>query len=303
MKSTCYMFLFIGILQLTIAGHSATFTEQELRTFSQQHQVNIALLKQAINQAQLNQDVLNAMRTPHEAKPWFAYYPLFINQKRIQAAIHFGKKHQQTLQRAQKRFHIPPAIILAILSIETSLGKYTGSYRVLDALYTLAFHFPSRADFFQKEFAAYLTLSQRQNWSLSMPLGSYAGAMGMAQFMPSNYQKYAIDFSQPQDEKIDLYQSVEDAIGSIGHYLHQHGWQANQPICAPLATASTQKQAPIKPITNTSEKLIKLIHPENTEYWLTYHNFDVIMTYNPRINYAMAVYQLSEKIAAQQVTN
>lgn len=317
----CFVLLPIGF-----CSHSETkpetVKEQQIQALSQTYTIPISELNAAINKARLNPDVLKAIASPFEQKPWFEYYPRFLAPRRVKEAALFLKENKALFKRAEQQFSVPASVIAAILSVETALGRYQGTYSVLDTLYTLGFHYPPRGDFFRRQFAEYILLSKTYDWDLTKPKGSYAGAMGIAQFMPSSYRAYAIDFSSPQDAHVDLSTSVADAIGSVANYLQKHGWQTGQPVTFPVSGIppsheKTILQQPkrtwsafiaqglrsnVKIAASTPVTLLALENTSSREYWAMCDNFRVIMSYNPRPLYAMAVYQLSEKITREYET-
>lgn len=269
-------------------------------------------LQQWFAKAKVKKSILRAMNNPGEALPWHEYYPRFINDKRINGGVAFMRRHAEVLQRAEQQYGVPPEIVTAIVGVETAYGSNTGGYRVLDALTTLAFHYPKRADFFRGELEEFLLMVKEEKLSPLKVKGSYAGAMGIGQFIPSSYRKYGIDFDG--DGKRQLAE-VTDAIGSIAHYLHKHGWQRGAPVTLP---AEVPAKDTITLGIKTDSTLGKLQHTgvvfevnlpattpagvfaleteSGTAYWLSLNNFYVITRYNRSSRYAMAVYQLAEAI-------
>ncbi len=268
-------------------------------------------------QAQHLDSVLAAMKHPAESLTWATYGPLFLGDDRVAAGLAFWHAHAATLARAQSSYGVPAAVIVAILGIETRYGQRTGNYRVLDALSTLAFDEPQRARYFRQELLHFLQLCQAQHLDPLSVYGSYAGAMGYPQFMPSAWQDSAVDFDG--DGHIDLIHDADDAIGSIAHYFQQHGWQAG-PVAdrailtgqdydahldTSLQTSSTVgalRQRGLRPQTavadTTPASVLRLQGAQGMEFWLAYENFYVITRYNHSPLYAMAVWQLSEKLQA-----
>ena len=275
------------------------------------HQFNKDELVKLFKQVDYRQDVIAAITAPATTKPWIDYRASFLNSPRIDGGIAFWNQYLAPLKRAEQQYGVPQEIIVAVIGVETLYGRRAGRYRTLDALTTLAFDYPHRADFFRNELAEYLMLAREQNFNQLDIKSSYAGAMGIPQFMPSSYRKYAVDFNS--NGKVDILNEPEDAIGSIANYLKQYGWKTGEPI-AQLATlkngysypASTEQRSlaswlelgiepAIKPqISTPPAGLIDFTVDTGKEYWLTYNNFHVITQYNNSNFYAMTVYQLAE---------
>lgn len=264
--------------------------------------------------AKTRQDILDAMKRPAESKPWYQYRPIFLTPERIGQGIAFWDDHEKTLARAAEKYGVDPSVIVAILGVETRYGKITGRYRVLDALATLAFHYPPRASFFQGELEEYLVLGREEHLPLGETMGSYAGAMGFGQFIPSSYREYAVDFDG--DGQRNLW-SVDDAIGSVANYFARHGWERGGPVAVRAKAAPSARppaNAGLKPAFSLAEMarrgfsperkveagepvtLITLEQPDGPEYWLGFENFYVISRYNHSPLYAMAVHQLGRAI-------
>ena len=277
----------------------------------EKHQFNKEELVQVFKQAEYRTDVITAITTPATVKPWVEYRASFLNPPRIDGGLAFWKQYATTLQRAEQQYGVPQEIILAVIGVETLYGRRTGRYRTLDALTTLAFDYPRRGEFFRNELAEYLMLAREQNFTLLDIKSSYAGALGIPQFMPSSYRKYAVDFNG--NGKIDILNEPEDAIGSIANYLKQYGWKTGEPI-AQLARLKEKYSIgrfsdphslpawlevgiePVSklPVDTPPAWLIDFTVDAGKEYWLTYNNFRVIALYNNSNFYAMTVYQLSE---------
>ncbi len=270
------------------------------------------------DQAKKRDDILEAIARPAEkTKPWYEYRKIFLKPARIEGGVEFWQDNAAILERAAKHYGVDPAIVVAIIGVETRYGKHTGSYRVVDALSTLAFAYPPRAKFFRSELEQFLILGREEHVNVSEVKGSYAGAMGYGQFIPSSYRNYAVDFSG--DGTRNLWNDLEDIIGSVANYFHRHGWKADEPITARvtkgLPSADIQVSDSLKPASATTATfaargvetrpalpadlkvaLLELEQAEGPEYWLTGNNFYVITRYNRSPLYAMAVYQLSEAI-------
>jgi len=279
----------------------------------EQHQFKHDELVQVFKNAKLRSDVIAAISAPATIKPWVKYRASFINSARIDGGVKFWKKHAEALHHAELIYGVPQEIIVAVIGVETLYGQHAGTFRTLDALTTLAFDYPRRAAFFRKELAQYLLLAREQQFNILAVKASYAGALGIAQFMPSSYRKHAVDFNA--NGKVDIMKETDDAIGSVANYLKQYGWQAGKPV-AQLAklgneafpsvteksrTLSEWANSSIRPSKNppagdTPAWLLDFTVKSGKEYWLTYQNFRVITKYNNSNFYAMSVFQLAESL-------
>ncbi len=282
------------------------------------HHFDRASLTALLAQARLRPSILSAMARPSEAKPWYEYRQIFVDNKRIAAGSDFWKQHAATLKRAEQEYGVPAAMIVAIIGVETFYGRNTGSYRVLDALATLAFSNGKRADYFREELEHYLLLARDAGFSPLAVKGSYAGAMGISQFMPSSYRAYGIDFDG--DGHRDLWANPEDAIGSVANYFRAKGWVTGAPVAVAvrnpaepglgLANRGWSFRIPMRDWpnigvmpeqadTSTAEAMLLELQGESAkEYWLAYQNFYVITRYNHSFHYAMAAWQLSLALQA-----
>lgn len=264
--------------------------------------------------AQKKQSILDAISRPAEkTKTWGEYRKIFLTDRRVKRGVEFWKENKETLARAEKTFGVPAEMIVAIIGVETRYGRITGSYRVIDALSTLAFDYPKRSPFFTKELREFLLLTREQKMDPLGLKGSYAGAMGYGQFMPSSFRNYAVDFDG--DGIVDIWNNPVDAIGSVANYFKRHGWQPNELVTS-LATATDKPKAellndslkpkhslhkliehgytPIERIPGDGPaNIMKLRGDQGDEYWMGYKNFYVITRYNHSRLYAMAAYQLS----------
>jgi membrane-bound lytic murein transglycosylase B len=271
-----------------------------------------------LSRASYRPEIVEAMRRPYEAKPWGAYRALFLTPDRVHQGVAFWRRNKALLERARASYGVPPEIIVAILGVETKYGQITGAYPVIDALSTLAFAYPPRADFFRAELEQLLHLALEDGLKIARVTGSYAGAMGEPQFLPSSYRVYAVDFDG--DGRRDLWGSDADVIGSVANYLFGHGWQPDRPIAvrAQLAGSSAAdlpiaERQPMKPLLKPDAleaagvsasdgrrpdapvSLVRLaVAPD--EYWLAFDNCYVITRYNHSNLYAMVVFQLSKEI-------
>ncbi|MDS4015561.1 MAG: lytic murein transglycosylase B [Candidatus Accumulibacter sp.] len=319
----------LGALLLPLTANAEPpppFSEQtEVRAFiaamHEQHGFDVAHLTRQFAQIRPNAIVLRAIRpaaVPEKQRSWQRYRERFLNPRRIAGGQRFWREHAAVLARAAAIYGVPPEVIVAIIGVETEYGGNMGSFTVLEALASLAFHYPPRAEFFRSELEQFLLMARENGLSPLGVKGSYAGAIGIPQFMPSSQRRYAVDFDG--DDRIDLRASTSDAIGSVARYLQQYGWQKDAPIAVPAQVpgdASALIAAGIKPTLSVRElaaqgvratadadrpaALIDLVTPEAaTEYWLGFDNFYVITRYNRSSFYAMAVFQLAEALRERQ---
>lgn len=320
---------FLGILVLGLSiglvarAHEAHQTQDAvivefIQKMVEKHQFSQEELTVLMDNAKKKDGILNAFDKPATSKPWSFFKKLYVTEWREKEGVKFWEKHAQTLIRAEDQFGIPQEIITALIGIETNYGTYTGEFRIVDAFYTLGFYGKRRNKYFLKEFEEFLILARENNIAPNSIKGSFAGAIGIAQFMPSSYREYAIDFDG--DGKADLENSVADAIGSASNYLKRHGWKRGEPIVFPVSADNDQvlsemagkskpnrtygelKQAGVKQDLGFNDDLavglFKLEGDEGVELWMSLKNFYVITRYNPSNNYALAMVQLSEKIKA-----
>jgi membrane-bound lytic murein transglycosylase B len=280
------------------------------------HDFDLKQLARWFADAEIRDDILDAIRRPKENLPWHEYRPLFVNDERRRPGLAFWRAHAETLARAEVEYGVPAEIIVSILGVETRYGRQTGRYRAFDALTTLMLRYPERSDFFRNELAEFLLLSRELGVSPLGIKGSYAGALGAPQFMPSSYRHYAVDFSG--DRRRDLLNNIEDTIGSVANFLKQHGWQRDEPIVGEvqlegsmyswLENNGTEPRISIKylsrygirPVIDTGPRelaaLVRLEGEAGPVYRLGYNNFYVITRYNRSKNYAMAVVELAQDL-------
>ena len=282
-------------------------------------------LKTLFHPLKPNSFVLKAIAPPTDPgfKSWQRYRARFLDTARVENGVRFWAKHKDTLARAEESFGVPPEVIVAIIGVETEYGKNKGHISVLDALTTIAFAYPPRREFFRAELEQFLLMARENRQAPEAIKGSYAGAIGIPQFMPSSQRRFAVDFDA--DGRVDLMNSSEDAIGSVARFLKLHGWQANQaatePVRGPLADAQTLVNAGIKPSLGVTElkagaikeehlpaqfpvTLIDLVTPDaSTEYWWGFDNFYAITRYNRSSFYAMSVVQLGQAIKQRRDDN
>jgi membrane-bound lytic murein transglycosylase B len=287
-----------------------------IHNMSSKHGMTEVELSRWFEQATIQEDILAAIRAPKEALPWYRYRKLFVTKQSATRGKRFWQTNADTLLRAEREYGVDPATIVAILGIETQYGRNLGRHRVLDALTTLMLEYPPRSAFFGRELEQYLLLTRELRVDPLELRGSYAGAIGVPQFIPSSHRRYAVDFDG--DKHIDIVDSAADAIGSVANYFKQHGWQRDGPIIADIKLdgelADWIKQIdnqPIMPLKylitygilpmeynniDQTAALIRLQEEAGPVYHVGYNNFYVITRYNRSSNYAMAVYELSQWI-------
>lgn len=284
------------------------------------HEYNRKTLIKVLREARSQEKILEAISKPAEkTKAWYEYRAIFLTKQRIDAGAAFWREHEAELRRISEDTGVPCEILVGVIGVETYFGRSTGSYRVLDALATLAFDYPPRAGFFRRELEEFLLLVREEKIDPADAVGSYAGAMGAPQFMPSSFRAYAVDSSA--DGKRDIWTNWTDVIGSVANYFVAHGWQKSGEIVTPASLGTAwQGQPPenaLKPadtISSLSHKgvmfatdepndqegqLLTLQGDDGEEYWVGFHNFFVITRYNRNVMYAMAVHQLGQEIAIE----
>lgn len=294
------------------------------------HGIDPAYIESVLAGAQIRDSIIAAMSRPAEAKPWREYKPLLVTPARIEAGRAFLAAHRDALARVEAQTGVPAEIIVAILGIETSYGANTGRYRVVDALYTLAFAYPRSGDpakaerearreaFFRKELGELFALGKETGLDIASLTGSYAGAMGWGQFMPSSYRQYAVDGNG--DGRRDLFDSLDDVFASVAQYfVHKGGWVRGGQVAVPavlaaeaielpdpglapvypLANLQAHGYRPLHPVRETYATVVRLEGASGPEYWLGFRNFYAITRYNISAHYAMAVYHLAEAVAGR----
>ncbi|WP_437422506.1 lytic murein transglycosylase B [Stutzerimonas chloritidismutans] len=276
-------------------------------------------LADLLAQAERKQGILDAISRPAErVKPWKEYRPIFLTEARVAQGVDFWRENEAALTRAEAEYGVPAEIVVAIIGVETFYGRNTGGHRVIDALATLGFDYPPRQPFFRQQLKEFLLLAREEQVDPLTLTGSYAGAMGLPQFMPSSFRAYAVDFDA--DGHIDIWKNPVDAIGSAANYFKQHGWLPDAPVVArarpegdrhaeglteglePVLTAAQLRelgwQTDVQIPDETLVTAFRLDGAEGDEYWIGLPNFYVITRYNRSIMYAMAVHQLAGQLAA-----
>lgn len=314
-------------LTFCVSAFSRTLPQQEnvqsfIGAMVSEHHYNRQTLEALFDQVKLKPSIIKAMNRPYESMTWKKYRDLFLTKTKIANGVTFWKQHQTLLSTISKKYQVNPEILVATVGVEAAYGKNTGTYRVMDALSTLAFDYPRRAPFFQNELEQYLLFIRRYNIKPFSVYGSYAGAIGQPQFMPSNIRKFAVDYTK--QHTIDLSHNEADVLASIANYYHHNTWRYNQPIATRAILTHSAKhniqnylgktsytinalhhrgiagETPLPSDTRVS--IIQLKSKNTAEYWLGLHNFYVITRYNPSDFYAMVVYQLAQKIKTRHYT-
>ncbi len=283
----------------------------------QTHKVDKKHAIKALSQVKSSPEIIKRMTTPYEALTWDKYRALFLTEKKIHGGVEFWNKHSTSLKQAEETFGVPAEIIVAIIGVESTYGKNHGKYPVIQALATLAFDYPPRAEFFKQELREFLLLTAEHKLDPLTIKGSYAGAMGMPQFISSSYRNFAVDFDE--SGTIDLFTNTHQVIGSVANFFKVHGWKPGQTVAhkakvqgdkhknlalalnndpRPTLTLSALREMGIHPHgkiqdPDTSLSLLVFDNGKEKEHWLGSQNFYVISRYNRSSNYAMAVYQLS----------
>jgi membrane-bound lytic murein transglycosylase B len=282
-----------------------------------QHHLKRNDIRALLRNAESKPAIIEAMTRPAEqVDPWYVYRDRFLNERRINKGLEFWNQQAHWLSRAEETTGVSPQAILGILGVETRFGEITGSYRVLDALVTLGFDYPPRGEFFRSELEEFILLTREEKLNAQKALGSYAGAIGAPQFMPSNYRKLAVDGDG--NGRRDLWSSWPDIVMSVANYLQSHGWRAGEPVVvsatvdlADLAkfdvgkirlneTVASLRQKGAHFETNQPDDapamLLVLEGRDGNEYRVAFHNFVMISRYNPRIKYSLAVNDLGDAI-------
>lgn len=319
----------IALLALFLVPHSAHSVAlpglpEFIDEMVARHQFRRGELENVFARAQHLPAVIELISRPATTRPWPEYRAAFVNPKRVKLGLEFWNKYRHSLRRAEQKYGVPLEIIVAVIGVETIYGQNAGNFLVLDALTTLAFDYPRRADFFRGELENYLLLAREQQFDLLAIRGSYAGALGIPQFMPGSYRNYAVDFNG--NRKIDLLREDQDAIGSVANYLRGYGWSKGEPVTAraqvsdeiclgeirtprslvewaaagvaPSASFAPDTHRAQEPLRGQAARLIDFTVEEGKEFWLAFNNFEVITRYNNSDYYAMSVFQLAEELKA-----
>ncbi|MCZ6619466.1 MAG: lytic murein transglycosylase B [Gammaproteobacteria bacterium] len=320
----------LGVAGLLVYGAAgADYTDrQDVRDYMmelrREYGFNKLELEEVIGSARRRQDVLDLIARPAERTlEWWEYRRIFLREATIDQGLEFWAVNEAILERARDRFGVPAEYVVAIIGVETRWGRIVGRHRVLDALMTLAFDYVPRAEFFRRELTQFLLLAREEGKNPLDLKGSYAGAMGYGQFIPSSYRSYAVDFDG--DGLRDIWSNESDAIGSVANYFERHGWKDDGPVVVKVDVASGQTSV-VDAVANkgitlghtvdqlqalgvsvgdlpgdAKAALFRMGLEQGHEYWLGLNNFHVIMRYNRSPLYALAVHQLGQAIKQRRV--
>ncbi len=317
--SALYMSLMPAVVSAGENYSERPEVKQFINEMHKEHGYDKAVILAWMKDVKQQKTALEAIARPAEGVlTWKKYRKIFLTSKRIDKGVQFWKKNAEFLSRAEKEFGVSAEFIVAIIGVETFYGKRAGSYPVLDALTTLGFDYPPRSEFFKKQLKHYMLMVREEKLDARKLTGSYAGAMGMPQFIPSSFRSYAIDFDG--NGVRDFWNSSADSIGSVANYFSKHGWSAGEPVVSRAMVDSEAKKMaskkmkphksvidykrqgvnPVEPFKDKARAtLLKLDGADGEEYWLGLNNFYVITRYNHSPLYAMAVYQLSQAISTK----
>jgi membrane-bound lytic murein transglycosylase B len=300
----------IAIDEAAVAAARMAFIERMVAKHGFDHDSIAATLTDVA----IDTRVLEAMSRPAErVAPWYEYRGIFLTPERIAAGVTFWRENEAVIEATTQRYRVQPELLLAIIGVESLFGQRMGGYRVLDALGTLAFAYPPRSSFFASELETFLLLSRDEPYMLGA-LGSYAGAMGAGQFIPSSYRAYAVDANG--DGRRDLWADWEDILASVANYFEAHGWRAGEPVVTEaikgpswsgaepgqrlglsetVGSLSADGYLFATDLPIASEAMVFAVerNESSSEYWVGFHNFDVITRYNRSVKYALAAHQLS----------
>jgi membrane-bound lytic murein transglycosylase B len=296
---------------------SRTEVDAFVAEMNSEHELDADFVRTTLGDSKTQESIIKAISRPAErSKAWHEYRDIFITPKRIAAGVEFWKLQRPRLERIAEETGVPVTMLVGIIGVETYFGRITGSYRVIDALATLAFDYPPRGKFFRSELVELFLLARDEQLDLNTIKGSYAGAMGPPQFIPSSYRHYAVDGNN--DGRRDLLSNWDDILSSVANYFVAHHWRSGEQVTARASISDKAKDLPTKNILkmtetigslgnlgvnfesdlkdSTSAQLVTLEGEDGTEHWVGFHNFFVITRYNRSVMYALAVWQLGEAI-------
>lgn len=307
-----------------VFAQPAPVTRPDLEAFIanmvERHGMDAAALRDLLTPLKPVPSIVKAVSAPSTSRPWRDYRPLNVDKTRIEGGVRFWNANADVLARARQAYGVPESIITAILAVETRFGRITGTHRVLDALFTLGFDVPGRNEYFKSELENFLLLARERGWDPGTVKGSFAGAMGMPQFMPSSYRQYAVDFGD--NGGVDLWTDTADVVGSVANFLRIFGWRDGEPVAMParyegsdlegMLARGIRPHAPLQelradgvvPHSETDgaqmASLFMLEGELGPEYWIAFNNLNAVLQYNRSRNYAMSVYLLALEIARER---
>lgn len=298
----------IIIISLILGCFTVSYSSSTNYYIARRFNLPDSYVKNVLEKAEINPEVIRLISKPAESKEWGIYKKIFINKQRISLGRDFYRKYKKELERAEDKYFVSSEIIAAILGVETFFGEYSPDFNALDSLFTLSENFERRSEYFRRELGNLLVYAYKNNINPKEVRSSYAGAIGYPQFMPSNILKYAVDFDA--DGKIDLVNSMPDAIGSIANFLKQHGWRYSDPTAVTVAFGREEltgkwmnvekfKQKGVSfpfGLSRHKAKLIRLKDGSNDIYWAVFPNFEVLKSYNSSDKYALSVILLAVSI-------
>jgi membrane-bound lytic murein transglycosylase B len=321
--------LFACALLMPVVVQAAVALDPAIVTFIDEfaadHQFDRRQLRRWFAQARVQHGILRAIANPTTALPWYAFRETHVTAARINGGLAYWQRYADVLARASADSGVPEELIVATIGIESFYGRLAGTSRVFDALVTLAFNYPPRAELFRGELEQFLLLTRELKMNPLSIKGSYAGALGVPQFLPSSYRRYAVDFDR--DGKRDLWNHA-DAIGSIANYYKGHGWRPNEPVLVaiehsgdapnaefaallerglnPHTTVAAIRRAGASPALSVDDGMAAAVFTAETaagaRYWIGFNNFYVITRYNRSVNYALAVHELAQELHALRAT-
>jgi membrane-bound lytic murein transglycosylase B len=316
----CSIVFFLGMSTCLAIDVSRDDVAEFIDSMVQEHDYDREDLERILAAAEIQASILEKIAKPAERTlTWADYRPIFMTKERVNAGAVFWREHRSELARISEETGVPIEIMVGIIGVETYFGRITGGNRVIDALTTLAFDYPPRSKFFRGELVAFLLLVREEQIDASEPFGSYAGAMGRPQFMPSSFRAYAVDATG--DGKRDIWNNWSDVAGSIANYFNEHGWQSGLAVTTQASLSSRFTGTPPENILKATEtvrslsdagvlfatglpndsaaQLLTFEGADGTEHWIGFHNFFVITRYNHSTMYALAVHQLGQEIAME----
>ncbi|MCH9690193.1 MAG: lytic murein transglycosylase B [Gammaproteobacteria bacterium] len=314
-------FLCIGLLHADAALLKKKSAQVFIQNMVDKHGFKREAVVEALKKSEFKPRIIELMNTPYEKKSWDVYQAIFLTQKKLEGGLKFWHDNQESLAEAEKKYGVPASVIVAILGVETLYGEKQGTYRVLDALSTIAFYYPKRGAYFTRELEEYLLLCRAHQVPVTEYTGSYAGAIGQPQFMPSSYRMYAVDFKKTgNNTHPDLVRENKDSIASIANYFKRHGWVLGEDVAEPvklkgkqyktlktntrkanytysyLLKSGVEPTAALKKPPNRAGLIALDMKDDSHVYWLAFPNFYVTMRYNTSPQYALVVHLLSQQL-------